>query len=127
MRTVHPLTSTASCSAWFTLIAADGAEPVALIAVVWRGRPKPFAGCVEGRIDIIEVEPEYRRQGVASTLVGVAADRASERGAYQLRAWRVRRQDGGDPDVAGSWLRPVTGSRTPRGQEVGGYFAASPL
>lgn len=71
----------------FTLIAVDGRVPAGLIAVVWRDLPPPLTGCVEGFIDIIEVAPEYRRRGVATALVEMAAARARERRAYQLRAW----------------------------------------
>lgn len=111
----------------FTIIAVDGSTPAGLIAVVWRNLPRPLVGCVEGFIDIIEVAPDYRRRGVARTLVEVAATRAKARGACQLRAW-----SSDDKTEAifmwralGFGLCPTV--ERPRGQEVNGYFVARPV
>ncbi len=49
--------------------------------------PPPLRDAFEGHIDIIGVAAAYRRQGIATRLIEIAAERAREHGAYQLRAW----------------------------------------
>lgn len=106
----------------FSIVAVAGDEPVGLIAVVWRELPPPLPAMVEAYIDIIEVRRDYRRRGIASHLVRLAATRARERGAYQLRAWSSDDKTEAIPmwRVLGFGLCPAT--TCPRGQAVQGYF-----
>lgn len=111
----------------FSIVALAGAEPVGLIAVVWRDLPAPLAPTVEAYIDIIEVRPAFRRQGIAARLVELAAARARTRGAYQLRAWSSADKVEAIPmwRALGFGLCPAT--TYPDGQEVRGFFVARPL
>jgi GNAT superfamily N-acetyltransferase len=106
----------------FTIVALAVHEPVGLIAVVWRALPPPLPATVEGYIDIIEVRRDYRRRGIASRLVRLAAARAREHGAYQLRAWSSDDKTEAIPmwRTLGFGLCPAT--TYPRGQVVQGYF-----
>ena len=111
----------------FTLVAAAAETPVGLVAVVWRVLPEPLIGQIEGFIDIIEVAPVFRRRGVAARLVSMAADRARDHGACQLRAW----SSADKVEAISMWsslgfgLCPAV--QHPRGQEVRGYFVARTL
>jgi GNAT superfamily N-acetyltransferase len=71
----------------FTIVAMAGTEAIGVIAVCWKMLPAPFAETREAHIDLIDVDPEWRRQGIGRRLVAVAKARAAERGAYQIRAW----------------------------------------
>jgi GNAT superfamily N-acetyltransferase len=112
----------------FTLLAMDNDNPMGLIAVQWRHLPPPFLpGACEGFIDIIEVRPEVRRQGIATTLIERSAVRAQAYGAYQLRAWSSQ-----DKTAAllmwkalGFGLCPAV--TVAQGLEVSGYFVAKVL
>lgn len=111
----------------FTLIATEGRAPIGLVSIVWRDLPEPLTGSVEGFIDIIEVAPEYRRRGVAGTLVEMAASRVRAKGACQLRAW----SSADKVEAISMWqtlgfgLCPAV--EHPGGQEVRGYFVARPV
>ena len=71
----------------FSIVALAGEKLVGLISVNWRELPPPLAGWEEGYIDIIEVAVDFRRRGIAKAMIALAAARARERGAHQLRAW----------------------------------------
>ena len=106
----------------FSIIARDGEESVGLIAIVWRDLPPPLPPTIEAYIDIIEVQPAHRRQGIATHLVRLAQARAREYGAYQLQAWSSNDKVEAIP----MWralrfgLHPAT--TFPGGQAVEGYF-----
>jgi GNAT superfamily N-acetyltransferase len=106
----------------FSIVALAGDEPVGLIAVVWRALPPPLPVTIEGYIDIIEVRRDHRRRGIAARLMRLAAARARERGAYQLRAWSSDDKTEAIPTwrALGFGLCPAT--TYPRGQAVQGYF-----
>ena len=67
--------------------ADTSAKPVGLLAVEIRNLPEPLADITEAFINIIEVDEPLRRRAIASRMIGIAAARARERGASQLRAW----------------------------------------
>jgi len=71
----------------FSIIALEADKPVGIIGVYWNELPFPLEGTREAYINIIEVLPEYRRQGIARELVGKAIDFSRREGVYQLRAW----------------------------------------
>lgn len=112
----------------FSLLAMEQETAVGLIAVQWRDLPPPYPpAMLEGFVDIIEVRPAFRRQGIATALIERAAERARAQGAYQLRAWSSN-----DKTEAllmwkslGFALCPAV--TFPRGHEVHGYFVAKVL
>jgi len=112
----------------FSLLAMENDDPVGLIGVQWRHLPAPFLpGACEGFIDILEVRPEVRRQGVATTLIERSTERAQAYGAYQLRAWSSQ-----DKTAALLMWKALGFGLCPaitiaRGQEVSGYFVAKVL
>ena len=71
----------------FTIVAMNGDEPIAVISICWGMLPEPMLQTREGFIDLIDVDPEFRRQGIARKLIELAAARAVDAGACQLRAW----------------------------------------
>lgn len=112
----------------FSLLAMEQEIPVGLIAVQWRDLPPPYPpAALEGFIDIIEVRPAFRRQGIATALIERAAERGGAQGAYQLRAWSSTDKTEALLmwKVLGFALCPAV--TFPRGQEVHGYFVAKVL
>jgi GNAT superfamily N-acetyltransferase len=111
----------------FAIIAMIDDQPVGLISVYWRALPAPLPNTFEGYIDIIEVREGHRRRGIARTLVEMAARRASEKGAYQLRAWSSDDKIEAIPmwKALDFGLCPAT--VYPKGQEVHGYFVVKTL
>ncbi len=106
----------------FSLLAVGGDEPVGLISVYWRPLPPPLSSTDEGYIDIIEVHPDYRRQGIARRLIELSVERATARGVYQLRAWSSEDKVEAIPmwKALGFALCPAT--IYPGGEGVTGYF-----
>lgn len=111
----------------FSIVALAGDKPVGLIGVVWRLLPPPLPHTEEAFIDIIEVQADFRRRGIAAQLVARSTERARARGAYQLRAWSSEDKF----EVISMWralgfgLCPAT--TYPRGEEVRGYFVTRVL
>jgi GNAT superfamily N-acetyltransferase len=106
----------------FTLVALHRDRPVGLISVYWRTLPAPLPPTREGYIDIIDVAAEYRRRGIARTLVDMSLERAKAAGAYQLRAWSTHDKREAIPmwKALGFGLCPTTHAMW--GEEVTGYF-----
>jgi GNAT superfamily N-acetyltransferase len=111
----------------FAWVALAALAPVGLIAVYQRPLPPPLAGVDEGFINIIEVIPACRRQGIGSRLVALSRERCRAEGWYQLRAW----SSDDKVEAIALWralsftLCPAT--EHPRGLEVHGHFAAQIL
>ena len=111
----------------FSIVALAAEQPVGLIAVVYRGLPAPLVGTYEGYIDIIEVHPAYRQQGIATQLIAMVIERLRAQHLYQVRAW-----SSDDKTVAirlwktlGFTLCPAM--IYPRGLGVQGYYVAKLL
>ena len=111
----------------FSIVALATEQPIGLIAVAYRGLPAPLAGTYEGYIDIIEVHPEYRQQGIATQLIAMVIERLRAQRLYQVRAW-----SSADKTAAihlwkslGFTLCPAM--TYPRGLGVQGYFVAKLL
>ncbi|MCE7988074.1 MAG: GNAT family N-acetyltransferase [Caldilinea sp. CFX5] len=108
----------------FSLVALDAEQPIGLIGVSYRSLPAPLTGIYEGYIDIIEVHPEYRRQGIATQLLAMVIERLRVQRLYQIRAWSS--EDKGAAiqlwKTLGFTLCPAT--TYPNGQPVQGYFVA---
>jgi GNAT superfamily N-acetyltransferase len=111
----------------FSMLALDSDRPVGLIAVYWRELPPPLPTCSEGYIDIVEVPAGFRRQGIATQLIELAAQRARQHRVYQLRAWSS--EDKVEAILLwralGFGLCPAT--TYPGGQPVKGYFVTRVL
>lgn len=111
----------------FSILALHDEKPVGLISVYWRRLPPPLVDSYEGYIDIIEVLAEFRRQGIATKMIDISAERARKRGVYQLRAWSSEDKTEAIPmwKALNFGLCPAT--VYPSGQEVAGYFVTSVL
>ena len=72
---------------YFSLIALDENKPIALIVAKTRFLAEPLQMVKEAFIDIIEVHPDYRRQGIGTTLAQQVIQWAQESRAAQVRAW----------------------------------------
>ncbi len=111
----------------FSIIATCGDSLVGLISISWQDLPGPITGVCEGYIDIIEVDAQFRRQGVAIRMLHLAAKRARQHGAYQLRAWSSEDKT----EAISMWRRLGFGlcpaDTHPRGQWVRGYFVTQVL
>jgi GNAT superfamily N-acetyltransferase len=71
----------------YALFAVDGVQPIALIVAKQRYLNEPLQMEQEAFITIIEVLPDYQRQGIGSTLVDSVALWAKAKGMMQVRAW----------------------------------------
>jgi GNAT superfamily N-acetyltransferase len=72
---------------YLSLIALAEDQPIALIVAKTRPLAEPLQMLTEAFIDIIEVLPEYQRQGVGTALVQRVIQWAQERRVSQVRAW----------------------------------------
>lgn len=111
----------------FSLLALHEGKPVGLISVIWKKLARPLEDTLEGYIDIIEVRPGFRRRGIARRMIELAAGRARERKAYQLRAWSTEDKTEALPmwRALGFALNPVTHQMW--GPQLSGYFAVRTL
>ena len=108
----------------FSIVAMDmdDDQPVGIISVYPQALPDPLSETVEGFINIIEVSPGYRRQGIARRLIETAVQYARRQGFHQLRAWSSDDKTEAIPmwKALGFGLHPAT--VYPKGQEVKGFF-----
>ena len=74
-------------SGGFSILALSQSAPEGLISVYWKRLPAPLEGEFDAYIDILEVQPEFRRQGIARRLITLAVERARAEGMTQIRAW----------------------------------------
>ncbi len=111
----------------FTLVAMDQENIIGFISIYWRDLPAPLESTHEGYIDIIEVRPEYRRQGIAARLIDLSIQKARGHLAYQLRAWSSDDKTEAIPmwKELGFGLYPAV--TTPKGEEIRGYFVTKVL
>ena len=72
---------------YLSLIAMAGDTPVALIVAKRRPLSEPLQMVQEAFIDIIEVQPEYQRQGIGTVLLLKVEAWAREHQVAQVRAW----------------------------------------
>ena len=103
--------------------AAHATKPAGLIAVEIQPLPPPLEDSLEAFINIIKVDEPLRRQNIVKRMIGMAAARARERGASQLRAWTSHDK----PAALAMWRRlgfclcPAT--ERFNGEEVKGFYA----
>lgn len=68
--------------------AKDDDKIIGFISVSCKKMPYPFKKDIkEAYIDIIEVDQNYRRQGIAKKLIEKVTKQTQACGCYQLRAW----------------------------------------
>ena len=111
----------------FSIVALNGEFLAGLISVYVKTLPVPLEESFDWYIDILEVQKDYRRRGIATHLIGMAAQRAKEAGVYQIRSWSSEDKIEAIPmwRSLGFGLCPAT--TYPQGKEVKGYFVAQVL
>jgi GNAT superfamily N-acetyltransferase len=72
---------------FYSIVALDDATPVGLIVAKKRRLSKPVGMLEEAYIDIIEVHPEYQRQGIGTELMEKVMAWAKDNDVVQIRAW----------------------------------------
>ena len=114
-------------SGGFSILALSQSLPVGLISVYWKRLPAPLEGEFDAYIDILEVHPDFRRQGIARRLIALSMQRAKAERMTQIRAW-----SSGDKTEAihlwralGFGLCPAT--TYPNGQAIKGFFVVKLL
>jgi len=111
----------------FSILAMQENMIVGLISAYWKTLPAPLPETQEAYIDILEVQEDFRRRGVATQLINLALERAKEKGVYQVRAWSSSDKTEAIPmwKALGFGLCPAT--TFPKGREVKGYFVVKLL
>jgi ribosomal protein S18 acetylase RimI-like enzyme len=111
----------------FSILAIKENNLVGLISVYWKLLPQPLPKTCEGYIDILEVDKDFRRRGIATQLIDVSVERVKEKGVYQIRSWSSLDKVEAILmwKVLGFGLCPAT--TYPQGQEVKGYFLTKVL
>ena len=108
----------------FTIGAFDGEIPAGFISVYPRKMPW---GRLEAYIDVIEVAKEYRRRGIARTMLAMSEDWARAQGHSRIRAWSTEDKT----EAIAMWralgfrLRPVYSGKRKRRQLAGYYVTKS--
>jgi GNAT superfamily N-acetyltransferase len=72
---------------FYSTIALDESNPIALIVAKKRPLSKPVDMLQEAYIDVIEVQPDYQRLGIGTELVKKVILWAEENELSQIRAW----------------------------------------
>ena len=108
-----------------SIVALDHERLIGLISVY--GKKLPLLETMDWYIDILEVQKEYRRNGIATHLIDIVCERAKEQGIYQIRSWSSEDKVEAIPmwKALGFGLCPAT--TYPQGKEVHGYFVAKVL
>jgi GNAT superfamily N-acetyltransferase len=111
----------------FSIVVFDGDILVGLISVYRKPLPLPLVDSFDWYIDILEVQKEYRRKGIAAGLLQMICERAKRAGVYQVRSWSSE-----DKIEAILMWRALGFGLCPalthaQGEEVRGYFVAKVL
>ncbi len=111
----------------FSIVATHGNRLVGLISVYRKALPPPLQGAFDWYIDILEVDQEYRRKGLATHLIETVIERAKAERVYQVRSWSSEDKLEAIPmwKALGFALCPAT--TFPQAKEVKGYFVAKVL
>jgi ribosomal protein S18 acetylase RimI-like enzyme len=111
----------------FCLAALASQRLIGYLSAYWKSLPAPLDSDCEAYIDILEVDPAFKRRGIASRLINLAAGRAAEHGALQLRSWSSLDKH----EAILMWRRLGFGicpaATYPQGQEVRGFFVTLQL
>lgn len=108
----------------FSILAVQGDLLAGYISVYWKNLPEPLADTLEAYIDILEVHPACRRQGIARSLIELAVERARGKGAWQLRSWSSLDKLEAIPMWKALKFCLCPAVTYPRGEEVRGLFVA---
>lgn len=111
----------------FSMIALHDQQPIGLISTYWKTLYPPLSHVIEGYIDILEVVEGFRRQGIATHLINLTAERARDYGATQLRSWSSEDKTEAIPmwKALGFGLHPAI--TYPQDQEIKGVFVTKVL
>lgn len=111
----------------FSIVALDEEILVGLISVYRKTLLPPLADSFDWYIDILEVQEDYRRKGIAAHLIEMICERAKQEGVYQVRSWSSEDKIEAIPmwKALGFGLCPAI--TCPQGKEVKGYFVAKVL
>lgn len=110
--------------------AMGGEKVVGFISISWKEFPYTFEEAPkEAYIDIIEVNPEYRRQGIAKKLIEKCKEASQAAGCYQLRSWSSEDKKEVIPmwKKLGFGMHPQTTISGRTGKDVKGYFVTKPI
>ncbi|MCL2445364.1 MAG: GNAT family N-acetyltransferase [Oscillospiraceae bacterium] len=72
-----------SCS----IVALHEGKPVGFVSAYTKALAAPLTHVQDAYIDILEVDEQYRRQGIAAALVAQAEAWAAQQGLAQIRSW----------------------------------------
>ena len=111
----------------FSIVVFDRDMLVGLISVYRKTLPLPLVDSFDWYIDILEVQKEYRRKGIAAGLIQMICQRAEREGVYQVRSWSSEDKIEAIPmwRALGFGLCPALTHA--QGKEVRGYFVAKVL
>lgn len=113
----------------FSLAAMHDDIPIGFISAYSKELDQPLSGQNDVYIDIIEVDKDHRRQGIARMLVSSAEKWAAEAGFKQIRAWSSANKT----EAISMWsnlqytLCPTTVWLEKRQATVSGYYVAKKL
>jgi len=110
--------------------AMDGEKVVGFISISWKEFPYTFEDAPkEAYIDIIEVKPGYRRQGIARKLIEKCKEASQAAGCYQLRSWSSEDKKEAIPmwKKLGFGMHPQTTTSGRTGEDVNGYFVTKQI
>lgn len=111
----------------FSILALSEGLAVGLISVYWKRLPVPLQQESDAYVDILEVQRDFRRQGIARRLIALSMQRARAEGLAQIRAWSS--EDKTDAihlwRALGFGLCPAT--TYPNGQAINGFFVVKLL
>ena len=71
----------------YSLAALYNGEPIGLISTYPLHYPEPLQEYYDAYIDDVEVDEEYRRQGIATKLISLTEKWAKNYGYRQIRSW----------------------------------------
>jgi len=108
----------------------EGENIAGFISLTWKEFPYTFEEPPkEAYIDILEVRPEYRRQGIAKKLIDKCESVARTENCYQLRSWSSEDKT----EAIAMWkkynfgMNPQTIVSGRTGENVNGYFVTKPI
>lgn len=81
----------------FSLAAMCNGVPIGFISAYIQNLPDPIGDEKDAYIDVIEVDENFRRMGIASEMIARAETWAKKAGLLQIRAWSSKDKTGAIP------------------------------